>query len=91
MLSGEPEVRVFRPGRPDVPKGLGDLEADIVEIVWEQPAVRDFSDATLAAINALADPKAAARAQAWLDEPGRRRSLGDAEGTGSSGARGATA
>lgn len=41
-----PEISVFRPDRPGVRKVLGDLEAEIMEIVWGRPrnqgtAVRD--------------------------------------------------
>lgn len=34
----EPEFSVFRPDRPGVRKVLGDLEAEIMELVWAQPA-----------------------------------------------------
>jgi predicted transcriptional regulator len=42
-----PQVKVFRPDRPGVRKVLGDLEAEIMEIVWARPrsqgtAVRDI-------------------------------------------------
>lgn len=35
--SPQPEVSVFRPDRPGVRKVLGDLEAEIMEIVWARP------------------------------------------------------
>jgi len=35
-LSLEPDVSVFRPDRPGIRKMLGDLEADIMEIIWGQ-------------------------------------------------------
>ncbi len=34
----EPEIGVFRPGRPGIRKVLGDLEAEIMEIIWARPA-----------------------------------------------------
>lgn len=34
----EPEISVFRPDRPGIRKVLGDLEAEIMELVWERPA-----------------------------------------------------
>jgi predicted transcriptional regulator len=34
----EPEVSVFRPDRPGIRKVLGDLEADIMELIWARPA-----------------------------------------------------
>ncbi len=34
----EPEFNVFRPDRPGVRKVLGDLEAEIMELVWANPA-----------------------------------------------------
>ena len=33
----EPEITVFRPDRPGIRKVLGDLEAEIMELVWERP------------------------------------------------------
>lgn len=33
----EPEISVFRTGRPGIRKVLGDLEAEIMEFVWAQP------------------------------------------------------
>ena len=43
----DPEVNVFRPDRPGVRKVLGDLEAEIMEIIWARrrrqgTAVRDI-------------------------------------------------
>lgn len=34
----EPDISVFRPDRPGIRKVLGDLEADIMEIIWARPA-----------------------------------------------------
>ncbi len=36
-MSIEPEISVFRPDRPGIRKVLGDLEADIMEIIWALP------------------------------------------------------
>ncbi len=36
-MTMEPEISVFRPDRPGLRKVLGDLEADIMEIVWARP------------------------------------------------------
>lgn len=36
--NGEPEISVFRPNRQGLRKVLGDLEADIMEYVWENSA-----------------------------------------------------
>ena len=33
----EPEINVFRPDRPGIRKVLGDLEAEIMEVVWQHP------------------------------------------------------
>lgn len=33
----EPDVSVFRPSRPGIRKVLGDLEAEIMELVWARP------------------------------------------------------
>ena len=33
----EPEISVFRPDRPGIRKVLGDLEAEIMELVWARP------------------------------------------------------
>src|SRR2546427_13205155 len=37
-MSSEPEISVFRPDRPGIRKVLGDLEAEIMELVWTRPA-----------------------------------------------------
>ena len=37
-MTYEPDVSTFRPDRPGVRKVLGDLEAEIMEIVWARPA-----------------------------------------------------
>jgi len=37
----EPEIAVFRPDREGIRKVLGDLEADIMEYIWEQTAKTD--------------------------------------------------
>ena len=34
----EPDINTFRPDRPGIRKVLGDLEAEIMELVWERPA-----------------------------------------------------
>ena len=34
----EPDITVFRPERPGIRKVLGELEADIMELVWTRPA-----------------------------------------------------
>ena len=36
-MTTEPEISVFRPDRPGIRKVLGDLEAEIMELVWERP------------------------------------------------------
>jgi len=36
-VTTEPEISVFRPDRPGIRKVLGDLEAEIMELVWERP------------------------------------------------------
>ncbi|MBI3979691.1 MAG: BlaI/MecI/CopY family transcriptional regulator [Chloroflexi bacterium] len=33
----EPSINVFRPDRPGIRKVLGDLEAEIMELVWTRP------------------------------------------------------
>ncbi len=33
----EPDISVYRPDRPGIRKVLGDLEAEIMELVWERP------------------------------------------------------
>lgn len=37
-LATEPDITVFRTDRPGIRKVLGDLEAEIMEIVWARPA-----------------------------------------------------
>ncbi len=39
-MTSEPEldISVFRPDRPGIRKVLGDLEAEIMELVWERLA-----------------------------------------------------
>ncbi len=34
----EPDISVFRPDRPGIRKVLGDLEAEIMELIWARPA-----------------------------------------------------
>jgi predicted transcriptional regulator len=34
----EPAISVFRPDRPGIRKVLGDLEAEIMELIWARPA-----------------------------------------------------
>lgn len=46
----EPDISVFRPNRQGIRKVLGDLEAEIMELVWARPAgegatVRDIFEA----------------------------------------------
>lgn len=36
-MTTEPEISVFRPDRPGIRKVLGDLEAEIMELLWECP------------------------------------------------------
>jgi predicted transcriptional regulator len=141
-MTPEPAIHVYRPDRPGIRKVLGDLEAEIMEVIWARPpgqgtTVRDvfevlyarrrlayttvmntmarlarkqllrvekvdqayvyypnfteeefvsrfvgrilenllvsFSGATLAHLDALADPQAAARARQLLEEIARRR------------------
>src|SRR5947207_497618 len=36
-VTTEPEISVFRPDRPGIRKVLGDLEAEIMELLWERP------------------------------------------------------
>jgi predicted transcriptional regulator len=49
-VAPDPEIGVFRPDRPGIRKVLGDLEADIMELVWARPpdrgtTVRDVFEA----------------------------------------------
>ena len=37
-MTQEPDINVFRPDRPGIRKVLGDLEAEIMEVVWGRPA-----------------------------------------------------
>jgi predicted transcriptional regulator len=53
MMPTEPEISVFRPDRPGIRKVLGDLEAEIMEVVWARPpaagtTVRDVFEALYA-------------------------------------------
>lgn len=36
-MSSEPEISVFHPDRAGIRQVLGDLEAEIMELVWERP------------------------------------------------------
>lgn len=36
-MDNEPDISTFRPDRPGIRKVLGDLEADIMEIIWGYP------------------------------------------------------
>ena len=36
-MSAEPEISTFHPDRPGIRKVLGDLEAEIMEFIWERP------------------------------------------------------
>ena len=38
MNPTEPDITVFRPDRPGIRKVLGDLEAEIMELIWARPA-----------------------------------------------------
>lgn len=37
-MTQEPDITVFRPDRPGIRSVLGDLEAEIMELVWSRPA-----------------------------------------------------
>jgi predicted transcriptional regulator len=37
-MATEPEITVFHLDRPGIRKVLGDLEAEVMELVWERPA-----------------------------------------------------
>ena len=37
VVSEEPRFQVFRPERPGIRKVLGDLEAEVMEVVWQHP------------------------------------------------------
>src|SRR6266436_6402711 len=37
VMTSEPDISVFRPDRPGIRKVLGDLEAEIMELVWSRP------------------------------------------------------
>ena len=36
-MRSEPHISLFRPDRPGIRKVLGDLEAEIMELVWQRP------------------------------------------------------
>lgn len=36
-MSSEPDINVFHPNRPGIRKVLGDLEAEIMELIWASP------------------------------------------------------
>lgn len=36
-MSGEPEINVFHPDRAGIRQVLGDLEAEIMELIWARP------------------------------------------------------
>ncbi len=36
-MSNEPEISVFHPGRAGIRQVLGDLEAEIMELIWARP------------------------------------------------------
>src|SRR2546425_11522700 len=36
-MTNEPDINVFRPDRPGIRKVLGDLEAEIMELIWARP------------------------------------------------------
>jgi len=35
-MNAEPDISLFRPDRPGIRKVLGDLEAEIMELIWER-------------------------------------------------------
>src|SRR5258708_7831166 len=37
-MNTELDISLFRPDRPGIRKVLGDLEAEIMEVIWERPA-----------------------------------------------------
>ena len=37
-MTTDPDISVFRPDRPGIRKVLGDLEAEIMELIWARPA-----------------------------------------------------
>jgi predicted transcriptional regulator len=37
-MTSETDISVFRPDRPGIRKVLGDLEAEIMELIWARPA-----------------------------------------------------
>src|SRR5438874_209585 len=37
LVTTEPDISVFRPDRPGIRKVLGDLEAEIMELIWDRP------------------------------------------------------
>ena len=154
-MTRDPDISVFRTDRPGIRKMLGDLEADVMEVVWSRPAgegttVRDvyevlydrrrrtkdtiayttvmntmarlarknllhakkgdqayvysptlsqdelvsrfvgriledllvsFSGATLERLNAVTDPRAAARARSLLEDIARRSAAEQSTGT----------
>lgn len=42
-MNREPAISVFRPDRPGIRKVLGDLEADVMEVVWARPATQGIT------------------------------------------------
>ena len=36
-MNAEPEISLFRPDRPGIRKVLGDLEAEVMELIWQRP------------------------------------------------------
>lgn len=38
MDNNEPDISVFRTDRPGIRKVLGDLEAEVMELIWSRPA-----------------------------------------------------
>src|SRR5712691_8814058 len=43
QITPEPDISVFRPDRPGIRKVLGDLEAEIMDLVWEHPAAQGIT------------------------------------------------
>lgn len=36
-MRAEPKISLFRPDRPGIRKVLGDLEAEVMELIWQRP------------------------------------------------------
>ena len=42
-MTNDPDISTFRPDRPGIRKVLGDLEAEIMEVIWARPAEQGTS------------------------------------------------